>query len=365
MKKLSLFVLLVAAFFMTNAQPQIKFDNTTYDFGKIKEEGGKVTGRFEFTNVGDSDLVLVNVRPGCGCTAANYSHDPVAPGQRGYIEATYNPYNRPGAFNKNIRVTTNEPKFRVEGQSAPHMIFIKGEVIKRPPTEFEKAGYTKTNGMVRFFEPSVSRTLLNTEVAKDTFKIRNFWNKPVSIQLDDKHSYVKEVYRSFGSEIQPNQEGFIVLEYNAAIRSSFGQIKDVVTFTTNDSIEPKKAIHYAVNIREDFSSWSAKQLKMAPAVSLSIMEYDFGQVQKNAQSQTTVTVTNTGKSPLLIRKVDSSSGYFKVSTNRNEIPVGETATITITFKASSRASVQKATIEVITNDPLNPVQVVNLKGQIL
>lgn len=365
MKKLSLFVLLVAAFFMTNAQPKIQFDNSTYDFGKIKEEGGKVTGRFEFTNVGDSDLVLVNVRPGCGCTAANYSHDPVAPGQRGYIEATYNPYNRPGAFNKNIRVTTNEPQFRVEGQAAPHMIFIKGEVIKRPPTEFEQAGYTKTNGMVRFMEPSVSLTLLNTEVSRDTFKIRNFWTKPVSIQMDAKNAYVKEVYRSFGPEIQPKQEGYIVLEYNAANRGSFGQMKDVVTFITNDSIESKKAVHYSVNIREDFSKLSAKQLKMAPIATLNVSEYDFAQVQKNAQKQTTFTLTNTGKSPLLIRKMDSSSGYFKVNSDKSEIPVGESATITVTFKASSRAGMQKATIDLITNDPNNSVIVINLKGQIL
>ncbi|MCQ2283618.1 MAG: DUF1573 domain-containing protein [Bacteroidales bacterium] len=365
MKKLSLFVLLVAAFVMANAQPKIQFDSNTYDFGKIKEEGGKVTGRFEFTNVGDSDLVLVNVRPGCGCTAANYSHDPVAPGQRGYIEATYNPYNRPGVFNKNIRVTTNEPQFKTEGQAAPHMIFIKGEVIKRPPTEFEKAGYTKTSGMARFYEPNVSISILNTEVSRDTFKVRNFWTKPVSFTMEPKNSFVKEVYRSFGNELQPGQEGFIVLEYDAAARASFGQLKDIVTYTTNDSLESKKHIHYAVNISEDFSKLSAKQLKNAPVAALNITEYDFGQVQKNSQNKATFTITNNGKSTLILRKMDASSGYYKASADKNEIPAGETATVTVTFKATSRAGVQKATLEIITNDPNNHHQVINLKGQIL
>lgn len=73
MKKLSLSFLLVLAFVLCNAQPKIQFDSNTYDFGKVKEEGGKVTGRFEFTNVGTEDLILTNVRPGCGCTAADYS----------------------------------------------------------------------------------------------------------------------------------------------------------------------------------------------------------------------------------------------------------------------------------------------------
>lgn len=365
MKKISLFLMLVVAFVFVQAQPKIQFDSQTYDFGKIKEEGGKVTGRFEFTNVGDSALILTNVRPGCGCTAADYSREPIAPGQKGYIEATYNPYNRPGAFNKNIRVTTNEPQFSDGSNAAPHMIFIKGEVIKRPPTEFEKAGYVKTNGMARFFEPNVALNLLNTDKHLDTFKVRNFWTKPVSFVLESKNSFVREVYRSFGNDLQPNQEGFIVLEYDAAVRASFGQNKDMVTFQTNDSIEPKKHIHYAVNIKEDFSKLSAKQLKNAPVATLSVTEYDFGQIAKNTQPQTTFTVTNNGKSPLIIRRLDSSSGYYKANAERMEVPAGESTTITVNFKASSRSGMQKATIEVITNDPNMPSQVVNVKAQIL
>ena len=102
--KLTLALMLVALF--VSAQPQLQFENTTYDFGNIKEEGGKVTGRFIFTNTGTSNLILKSVRPGCGCTAANYTTDSVAPGEKGFIDATFDPYNRPGGFTKNIRVTT-------------------------------------------------------------------------------------------------------------------------------------------------------------------------------------------------------------------------------------------------------------------
>ena len=243
------------------AQPEIKFENTTYDFGKIKEEGGKVSGKFVFTNVGNEPLELTNVRPGCGCTAANYTKGAIAPGEKGYIEATYNPYNRPGAFNKNIRVTTNEPKFLEDEKATPHMIFIKGEVIKRPPTEFEKAGYDKTAGMMRIKVPDVAHNLMNTETVLDTFYVRNFWTKPVSFKMEKPLEYVSEVYRNFGAELQPGQEGFFVLKYDASKRNKFGQIKDQITFTTNDSIEPTKRVHYAVNIKEDFSKMTPKQLK--------------------------------------------------------------------------------------------------------
>ena len=114
--------------------PKIQFDLNTYDFGEIKEEDGKVTTRFYFTNVGGGELLLVSVRPGCGCTTTNYTKTAVGPGQRGYIEATYNPSNRPGAFNKNIKIITNEPEMQVE-KPTPYMIFIKGSVVPKQQQE--------------------------------------------------------------------------------------------------------------------------------------------------------------------------------------------------------------------------------------
>lgn len=365
MKKLSLSMLLALAFLCGFAQPKIQFDQTTYDFGKIKEEGGKVTGRFEFTNVGDSALLLTNVRPGCGCTAANYSHDPVAPGQKGFIEATYNPYNRPGAFNKNIRVTTNEPQYQGDNKAAPHMIFIKGEVIKRPPTKFELAGYTQGNGMSRLKTMNVKHDMLNTQSVNDTFKVRNFWNKPVSYELDSNTPYISEVSRTFGSSLMPGQEGEIVLKYDAAKRNAFGQLKDRAILLTNDSVESKKTIFFAVNIKEDFSKLTAKQLKNAPTASLSAKSYDFGRVQKNETKTATVTIANNGKSPLFIRTLQTSNMMFKVSADVMEVQAGSSAQITVTFKANSRTANQNATIDVITNDPNNPMQTITLTAQVL
>lgn len=364
MKKLSLSILMVVAFVFCYAQPKIQFDQTTYDFGKIHEEGGKVTGKFEFTNVGNEPLELTSVRPGCGCTAANYTKGQIAPGQKGYIEATYNPYNRPGYFNKNIRVTTNEPEYIEDSKAAPHMIFIKGEVIKRPATEFEKAGYTKTAGMARFFEPSVSHNLLNTESVLDTFKVRNFWTKPVNFRLESTAPYISEAYRNFGGDLQPGQEGIIVVKYDASKRGAFGQQKDAVTYVTTDSIEAKKQLHYAVNIKEDFSVLTPKQLKKAPVSNYGAVDFDFGPVQKNGQKTIDFQITNTGKSPLIIRNLVSSSNMFKARASVMTIPAGGSATITVDFRANNRQGDQKATLEVITNDPNNPIQVVNLKSQI-
>ena len=365
MKKLCLLLLAIVACIICVAQPEIKFESTSYDFGKIKEEGGKVTGRFIFTNVGNEPLELTNVRPGCGCTAANYTKGAIAPGEQGYIEATYNPYNRPGVFNKNIRVTTNEPRFVENEKATPHMIFIKGEVIKRPPTEFEVAGYTKSGGMLRIKEPNISHNLLNTESVNDTFYVRNFWTKPVSIKLERNYDYVTEIYRNFGAELAPGQEGYIILKYDAAKRNGFGQVKDMINFQTNDSIESLKRIHYANNIKEDFSKLTAKQLKNPPVCEMNTDSISMGNMQKNTSKNQTLQVKNTGKSPLIIRALETSAPMFSATSNMMVIPVGETAEITITLKAPGRASSQNATLDVITNDPANPIRTVKLTAKIL
>jgi hypothetical protein len=365
MKKLSLLFVAVMSAIFCIAQPEIKFENTTYDFGKIKEEGGKVTGKFVFTNVGNEPLQLTNVRPGCGCTAANYTKDPIAPGEKGYIEATYNPYNRPGAFNKNIRVTTNEPRFLENDKATPHMIFIKGEVIKRPPTEFEVAGYKNGNGMTRIKEPNVTHNMMNTETVLDTFYVRNFWNKPVSIQFEKPNNYVTEVYRNFGAELLPGQEGFFVLKFDAGKYGKFGQVKETISFQTNDSIETIKRVNYSLNIKEDFSKMTPKQLKNAPVSNVSATTVNFGDMQKNTNKTETITLTNTGKSPLLIRNLSSSNSLFKVTSNVMEIPNGGSAEITISFRAPGRAGNQNATFDIITNDPANSVRTITVSAKVL
>lgn len=364
MKKLSLLLLAVLATVVCMAQPEIKFENTTYDFGKIKEEGGKVSGRFVFTNVGNEPLELTNVRPGCGCTAANYTKGAIAPGEQGYIEATYNPYNRPGMFNKNIRVTTNEPRFLENEKATPHMIFIKGEVIKRPPTEFENAGYTKGSGMARVKEPEVSHNLLNTENITDTFYVKNFWTKPVSFKMEPSE-FVTEVSRNFGSELNPGQEGYIILKYDAAKRQKFGMAKDAVVFTTNDSIEPTKRIHYAVSIKEDFSKMTPKQLKNAPVSEVNMEKVLFGEMQKKATKSETIILKNNGKRPLIIRALETGNSLFKVSSNMMEIPSGASAEIKVSFTAPGRASTQNSTIDIITNDPANPIRTIPVSARVL
>ena len=102
----------------------IVFVNLTYDFGKIQEANGAATTVFEFTNNGSEPLILSEVRASCGCTTPDWTKEPVAPGAKGFVKATYNTKGRPGQFTKTITVKSN-----AVGENATIMLTIKGEVI--------------------------------------------------------------------------------------------------------------------------------------------------------------------------------------------------------------------------------------------
>lgn len=86
--------------------PVIHFQKEIHDFGIIIQ-GEKVSHRFKFKNIGDSDLVVKNATASCGCTVPSFSKKPIAPGEEGEIEVIFDSANRSGRQTKTITVWSN------------------------------------------------------------------------------------------------------------------------------------------------------------------------------------------------------------------------------------------------------------------
>jgi hypothetical protein len=97
----------------------VAWEKESHDFGEIPQ-GKPVTVSFSFTNKGDEPILIADVATSCGCTASDYSKEPILPGASSTITATYNAA-AAGAFNKSITVNFNEP-------SAKKVLLIKGTV---------------------------------------------------------------------------------------------------------------------------------------------------------------------------------------------------------------------------------------------
>ncbi len=108
MKKLVLVLFVGLLGFALNAQEKvakIEFKSETIDYGTI-EKGANGVRVFEFTNTGNTPLIVSNVKSSCGCTIPKKPEAPVAPGETGKIEVKYNT-TKVGPIRKTITVTSN------------------------------------------------------------------------------------------------------------------------------------------------------------------------------------------------------------------------------------------------------------------
>jgi len=95
----------------TSNQPftTIALSESNFDFGKIKK-GDKVEHIYEITNTGTNPLVISEVKPGCGCTAPDFTKEPIMPGKKGKITLHFDSTNFDGNVNKYADVFANVEK---------------------------------------------------------------------------------------------------------------------------------------------------------------------------------------------------------------------------------------------------------------
>lgn len=115
--------------------PVFKLVSNTFDIGKMQPATVKEV-EFKFTNEGESDLVIRNIRATCGCTAIQQGSTQgtgIKPGESSSIKASFNSGGYKGKVTKTIYVYTNDPK--------------NSEVVLMLNAEVEQAaGENKTSG---------------------------------------------------------------------------------------------------------------------------------------------------------------------------------------------------------------------------
>ncbi len=86
--------------------PVAVFESVDHDFGTINE-GQKVIHVYKVKNTGDAPLIIQSAQPSCGCTAPDWTKDPIPVGGSGFVKAEFDSKGKPGINNKTITVTAN------------------------------------------------------------------------------------------------------------------------------------------------------------------------------------------------------------------------------------------------------------------
>ena len=118
-------IVLMSSFGFAQNGPKIEFSakNNTIDYGTVSKKGDTGIRTIEFTNTGDSPLIISNVLSTPGFTIPSKPNDPIMPGKTGKIDVKYSMV--PGPIRKTITVESNAVNY--DGGRIP--VKIKGDVI--------------------------------------------------------------------------------------------------------------------------------------------------------------------------------------------------------------------------------------------
>ncbi|MFZ2286360.1 MAG: DUF1573 domain-containing protein, partial [Bacteroidales bacterium] len=338
------------------AQPKLNFASTRHDYGTIKEEAGKKEAVFNFTNTGDSVLVITRVQPACGCTASDYTKSPVPPGGKGFVTAVFDPRGYNSKFTKSISVYSN-------ARPAVTVLIIEGQVTPREKTVDEL--YTFAVGPVRF----ESNHLAFTTTRKTEKKIRvmpviNTSKEPATIEFEGLPAHLS--LKVSPATIKPGEKALVEGTYDAKLNAgAWGNVNDLVRMKVNGKPMENIYLYVSANLVEDFSGLSSQQLANAPVFKLQSNTVDFGKIKQNSTADVEFFFTNDGKSDLEIRHVKSGCGCTALMPTETVIKPGGKSSIKAKFSSGGYKGQIYKNIFVYTNDPKNSEVMLMVKGEVL
>lgn len=350
------FALLLFVFiaYSQEKQPTMSFISEEHDFGDINEEKGKVTYTFEFKNVGTLPVVIYDIKPTCGCTASEWSKEPVLPGEKGIIKATFDPARRPGNFNKGIIVKSNASNGMV-------VLRIKGNVIPKSLTNEDI--YPHLSGNLRFKSSNMSfASIIYNQSKTQVFDVLNISDQPVEVSFKSipKHLTIK----CLPSVLKPKQKGEISITYDPVIKNDWDFVIDRLYLLQNGEEFDNNKFTVSATIIEDFSGLSGEDSLNAPVIQFESTVFDFGIIKQSEKAEYTYKFSNIGNSDLIIRKVKASCGCTAIEPAETVIKPGKTSFIKVVFNGSSQKNQQNKTVIVITNDPVNSKTLLKIKGYV-
>ncbi len=350
--------LLFIPLILLNAQTKdanMSFDFSVHDFGKIKEADGPVTVNFAFTNTGSQPLIIQQVRASCGCTSPNWSKEPVLPGKKGFVSATYNPKNRPGPFSKTITVTSNATTPTV-------VLTIKGDVEPKPKTLEDVYRYNMGNKIRLMTNHMSFARVVKDSKGSQQVDIVNVSDQPVKIGFDRVPPHLKLVANP--EILQPGEKGVIAGIYDSRMKNDWGFVIDRVNVVLDGQTNAANRLTVSATIEEDFSSLTPEQKANAPTIAFDNNTFNFADIKQGEKVEHIFTISNNGKSDLYIRKVKASCGCTAVNPTDDVIPAGKSTTMRVIFDSRGKVGNQNKTITVISNDPKHPRTILWVKGTV-
>lgn len=120
----------------TTSGAKISFSETMWDFGYVPKTG-TVLHTYMIKNVGSDTLIIVKVRPDCGCTTTPLTQKRLSPNESAEMKIFFDP--RKVVTNevvKKLQIISNDPDNPISEAQFTAKIGITSTLVKLSPTEF-------------------------------------------------------------------------------------------------------------------------------------------------------------------------------------------------------------------------------------
>lgn len=218
-------VLLIAGPARASGEPKIKFKETVWDFGKVKQ-GELLTHEFVFANEGDATLVIERVSTSCGCTAALVSADKIQPGKEGRVQIKFDTRGYGGQVRKLIYVDSNDPS------EAHRQLEVAADVEVPPSPRIELDPYNFDAGLI-----------VEGEEVKANLKIMNKGELELKVEFNHRNA----AFLSGGKpapiplKIAAGKEAEV--EVRIPTQSRTGVIREYVLIKSNDPMRATLSLY--------------------------------------------------------------------------------------------------------------------------
>lgn len=350
-----LFILTIFAGILTTlivAQPRLTSNKETHNFGQI-EWKVPVSVDFTITNSGNEPLVLTNVTASCACAVVDWTKTPIQPGETGTVTATFDA-KALGHFHKSVGIYSN---------ASPELVYLHftGDVVREVTEYSHTLPYAIGDIQLDKTEldfPDVHRG----DKPHIILNVVNQSSTPYEPVLMHLPSYLT-------MDVQPKillrgQRGIIRLTLDTDRLSDLGLTQASVYLSrfTGDKVSEENEIPFSVVLLPDFTHLSSAQRLNAPEINVSEDDIDFSdKFGRKDKVRYDVTVTNTGKSPLEISKLQVFNPAVGVDLKKSTLQSGEKTRLRITLDRKGISKKKQLRILLISNDPDNPKTVINLR----
>ena len=332
-----------------NSTSTLVFDTCEWDFGTFREEEGKVSHTFTFTNTGRYPVVIEQVKADCGCTAVNYDRAPVRPGGTGTIEVVFDPDRFAGRFTKGVTVFSDGGRNR-------NLLKVTGTVIGRPLTLEERYPFPLAEGVRAEAMHEAFGYVENGTVRSMAFGLVNTGRKAVTLSFVPVGG-TGRLQVAAPQRLAPGQEAMVTLTYD--LRGGeplYGMLSDRVAVTIDGRRSELPVTTNAIGIEPTE--------EMTAVCEVTPVSHFFGIVEAGSDCTVEVWIANRGRGPMHIRGLQVRRGTTATLTDGTVVEAGRSVRVTVTLHVSEEAYGRVAGgLSFVVNDPARPFREIRLTAE--